>query len=78
MSTFSSTLTRPENLVSDICTASATRTRAIEIMKSLYQADQQAKYLNLHSEVETLLQQLQCLKQQRLAEENVDSSVNCD
>lgn len=78
MSTFSSTLTRPENLVSDISTASATRTRAIEMMKSLYQADQQAKYLNLHSEVETLLQQLQCLKQQRLAEENVDSSTNGD
>jgi hypothetical protein len=40
-------------------------------MKSLYQADQQVKYLHLQAEVESLLQQLQILKQQRQ-----DSSVN--
>jgi len=45
--------------------------RAIALMKSLYQADQQVKYLHLQAEVESLLQQLQILKQQRQ-----DSSVN--
>lgn len=32
----------------------------------MYQADQQVKYLHLQAEVETLLLQLQALKQQRL------------
>jgi hypothetical protein len=39
--------------------------RSLEKMKALYQADQQAKFLNLHAETEFLLQQLQNLKQQR-------------
>lgn len=38
----------------------------VEQMKSPYQADQQVKYLHLQAEVESLLQQLQILKQQRL------------
>ncbi len=37
------------------------------MMKSFYQAPQQAKYLHLQAEVDLLLQQLQRLKQQRLA-----------
>ncbi len=37
----------------------------LEKMKAVYQADQQAKFLNLHAETESLLQQLQTLKQQR-------------
>jgi hypothetical protein len=41
--------------------------RLIALMKSLYQADQQVKYLHLQAEVESLLQQQQILKQQRLA-----------
>lgn len=41
--------------------------RLLRLMKSLYQADQQVKYLHLQAEVESLLQQLQVLKQQRLA-----------
>jgi hypothetical protein len=40
--------------------------RLMELMKSLYQTDQQVKYLHLQAEVESLLQQLQILKQQRL------------
>ncbi|MBD2577250.1 hypothetical protein [Oscillatoria sp. FACHB-1406] len=38
-----------------------------KLMQS-YQADQQLKYLHLQAEVEVLLQQLQTLKQRRLAE----------
>ena len=41
--------------------------RLMELMKSTYQADQQVKYLHLQAEVEVLLQQLQTLKQRRLA-----------
>ncbi|HEY9725356.1 MAG TPA: aspartate kinase [Chroococcales cyanobacterium] len=39
--------------------------RVMKLMKSLYQADQQVKYLHLQAEVEFLLQQLQILKQQK-------------
>ncbi|MCL1466296.1 hypothetical protein [Argonema galeatum] len=35
-------------------------------MKSVYQADQQIKLLHLEADIESLLQQLQYLKQQRL------------
>lgn len=38
-----------------------------ELNKSYYQADQQAKFKNLEAEVDSLLQQLQNLKEQRLA-----------
>ncbi|MBE9228192.1 hypothetical protein IQ264_22470 [Phormidium sp. LEGE 05292] len=48
--------------------------RMMEKMKSVYQADQQVKLLNLQAEVETLLQQLQNLKQQRLTEEDSEIS----
>lgn len=47
--------------------------RLLALMKSLYQADQQVKYLHLQAEVESLLQQLQILKQQRQG-----SPVNSD
>jgi hypothetical protein len=36
-----------------------------ESMKSIYQADQQVKFLHLQAEVETLLLELQTLKQHR-------------
>ncbi len=39
--------------------------RSLEKMKALYQAEQQTKFLNLHAETESLLHQLQSLKQQR-------------
>lgn len=41
--------------------------RCSESKKSPYQVDQQVKFLHLEAEVEYLLQQLQNLKQQRLA-----------
>ncbi|HBB35226.1 MAG TPA: hypothetical protein DDZ80_18895 [Cyanobacteria bacterium UBA8803] len=47
-------------------TIAANDPRLIQLMKSLYQADQQVKYLHLQAEVDSLLQQLQILKQQRL------------
>lgn len=46
---------------------------SLEKMKSLYQVDQQAKLLDLQAETESLLQQLQEIKQQRLAEQTVGS-----
>ncbi len=44
--------------------------RSLEQMKSLYQADQQEKFLNLQAEAENLLLQLQTMKQQRLSEQD--------
>ena len=41
------------------------QSRLLEAMKSQYQLDQQVKFLHLQAETETLLQQLQVLKQQR-------------
>ena len=51
----------------------ATRDRLIQLMKSTYQADQQLKYLHLQAEVDSLLQQLQILKQQRLTSVSPDA-----
>ncbi len=53
--------------------AVSTESRLLELMKSLYQADQQVKYLHLQAEVESLLQQLKILKQQRLASVTSDA-----
>ncbi|MBW4673988.1 MAG: hypothetical protein KME52_08170 [Desmonostoc geniculatum HA4340-LM1] len=38
-----------------------------KLTKSYYQDDQQAKFMHLQAEVESLLQQLESLKHQRLA-----------
>lgn len=46
--------------------ASTSQTRLMESMKKLYQADQQVKFLHLQAEVESLLIELQTIKQQRL------------
>ncbi|HEY9883205.1 MAG TPA: hypothetical protein V6C98_06300 [Thermosynechococcaceae cyanobacterium] len=43
------------------------RSRLIEAMKSQYQANQQVEFLYLQAEADSLLQQLQALKQQRAA-----------
>ena len=48
--------------------------RVMKLMKSLYQADQQVKYLHLQAEVEFLLQQLQILKQQKQSSSPSDVS----
>jgi hypothetical protein len=49
--------------------------RLLTIAKSLYQADHQVKFFDLRADAETLLQQLQSLKQQR-SESQVDHSCN--
>lgn len=54
-------------------TALTGNTSSVEKMKSLYQADQQVKYLHLQAEVEYLLQKLQILEQQRLTSDFTDS-----
>lgn len=43
-------------------------------MKSIYQADQQVKFLHLQAEVETLLLELQTLKQHRLSASTQDAN----
>jgi hypothetical protein len=50
---------------SDIALETQRLTRLMQAMKAQYQADQQAKFLNLHAEAEDLLEQLRRLKQQR-------------
>lgn len=47
-----------------------TQSRALATMKTQYQLDQQLKFLNLQAEAESLLQQLQAIKQQRQAATN--------
>lgn len=44
--------------------------RWLERMKALYQEHHQAQFLNLQAEAESLLEQLQVIKQQRLANQN--------
>ncbi len=51
--------------VSDMSVALANQVRLMKSMKSVYQADQQAKLLNLQADVESLLLQLKSLKQQQ-------------
>ena len=70
MSTHSSTLSRPENL--DVAVKPASRpadssaSRSLQgLIKSPYSVDQQVKFLHLQAEVDTLLLQLQTIKQQR-------------
>lgn len=41
------------------------RSRLIEAMKAQYQLDQQLEFLHLQAETESLLQQLQAIKQRR-------------
>lgn len=54
--------------------ASKAMNASLEKMKSLYQVDQQTKLLDLQAETESLLQQLQEIKQQRLAGQAVGSA----
>jgi hypothetical protein len=44
--------------------------RWLERMKALYQEDHQTKFLDLQAEAECLLEQLQVLKQQRIADQD--------
>lgn len=84
MSNLSSTLIRSQSVdsenqtVIDAAAVSAERERLIKMMKSLYQADQQAKFLNLQQEVDSLLQQLQSIKLQRVGTLAEDSPADLD
>jgi len=49
-----------------------------EAMNSIYQADQQVKFLHLQAEVETLLLELQTLKQHRLSASTPEASSQVD
>lgn len=71
MSHPSSTLSRSQSTVSTSGRASSpalstSSARWAESMKSVYQADQQVKLLHLQAEIESLMLQLQTIKQQRL------------
>jgi hypothetical protein len=46
-------------------TVSRDRARLLDIMQSVYPVQHQVAYLDLHTETDLLLQQLQALKQQR-------------
>lgn len=53
--------------------SSLSRPQVKELKQPPYQAAQQVKFLHLEAEVESLLQQLRTLKQQRIASEEVGS-----
>ncbi|MBM0740562.1 hypothetical protein JOY44_02840 [Phormidium sp. CLA17] len=55
--------------VSDELASVEHQVRLLKVMKNLYQVDQQAKFLHLQAETNSLLEQLQALKGQR------DSSI---
>lgn len=69
MSNRSSTASRTQTLEtpsqSRISGCVLSKPLTIDAMKNLYSADQQVKFLHLHAEVETLLLELQTIKQQR-------------
>ena len=64
MSTRSSTLS-PAKLTETVPSHNQSSSKAEAMMKSVYNVDQQVKYLHLQAEIETLLLRLQTLKQQR-------------
>lgn len=78
MSTNSSTLSRQERTVgktqqiNDSLTSTRSQTM-LQPTKTLYQAAQQVKFLHLQAEVESLLQELKFMKQQRLAAASCDA-----
>lgn len=89
MSNNSSTLSRPEITASNPEMASSSNvaigfTRKVESVKSPYQADHQVKFLHLQAEIESLLLQVQTVKQRRsiaysqvaIAQNSVDSNNN--
>lgn len=68
MSNRSSTASRTQTLDAPSSRTSGSvmsKPLTIDAMKNLYSADQQVKFLHLHAEVETLLLELQTIKQQR-------------
>lgn len=73
MLTISPSLSRSSVAVSETQVVTETSTGAVqqpqanESKQPPYQADQQVKFLHLEAEVDFLLQQMQSLKQQRMA-----------
>lgn len=89
MSNNSSTLSRPQITTSNPEMASSSDvaigfTRKLESVKSPYQADHQVKFLHLQAEIDSLLLQVQTVKQRRsiaysqvaIAQNSVDSNKN--
>jgi hypothetical protein len=64
----------PQNQISTSA-SSSNSTCLMKSMKAVYPADQQVKFLHLQAEVESLLQQLQSLKQQRQASTPLDETT---
>lgn len=78
MSNPSATISRSQTtgINSQMVTTQAFSTTSVpskEAMNSIYQADQQVKFLHLQAEVETLLLELQTLKQHRLSASTQDA-----
>ena len=77
MSNRSATISRSQTKTSNsqmVTTQALSTTSARkEAMNSIYQADQQVKFLHLQAEVETLLLELQTLKQHRLSASTQDA-----
>ena len=71
MSNSSSTLSRPQTqtghseIASSAVRSTACAARKVELAKCPYRAEEQVKFLHLQAEVESLLVQLQTIKQQR-------------
>ncbi|WP_104548507.1 hypothetical protein [Chroococcidiopsis sp. TS-821] len=67
----SSTLADNNQAVTNVSSKATARLPWNESQKSLYAAGVQVKFLHLEAEVESLLQQLQAIKKQRTAAEEV-------
>ena len=63
-------------LVKNFSTTSTQNTPMRQSTKTVYQVAQQVKFLHLQAEVESLLYQLQFMKQQRLAATSYEGGQN--
>jgi hypothetical protein len=75
-----STLVREETSLESLQSSDNTsansqqQARIMQLTKCLYQVDQQEKFLNLQAEVESLIQQLQTIKAQKVTLETESTS----
>lgn len=60
-----SALTSDASLPTEDAAEARRQARLMEALKAQYRADQQAKFLHLQAETDSLLQQLRALKQQK-------------
>lgn len=63
----------PSQVVSNQPMSASTQLSSLHESKVPYQAAQKVKFLHLEAEIESLLQQLQTLKQQRIADSSCDA-----